>query len=235
MKPGVTIPVKNVSEQQVKDIHQMTSLVDATISISPFIKETVEKFFPNKKNYFIHEPVNLNIFNLEKQGSSTPPNFIFCSTVNKCFHLLEIKSVLEFWQNKLNNELYIISDADPQLDLDYSFIPLISDKACSQNLLKGDIFLAPRKINSYDLGHSISKISQPMAKGIPVIASPLSSYKESPALIAENVDEWNKAVGYLLNNKNWLTQSKIQRDWVGKNCSIEVCGNKLIDVLKELI
>lgn len=226
-------PQTNVYPSHIENIHKMTGIVDATINVSPFIKETADKYFPGK-NYFIHEPVNTDIFTYQKNERNNPPSFIFCSTVGKCSALLLIKNVLDYWMNKLQSTLYIISDGDPKLNLIYTFIPWISDENCAQELQFGDIFITPRKINSYDYGHSISKIGQAMSVGVPAIASPLSSYKTSPASLCGTTQDWNDEIERHLDFRYWREQSEKQSQWVRENCSIEVCGHKLLSILESM-
>jgi glycosyltransferase involved in cell wall biosynthesis len=224
-------PAANVLPSHTENIHKMTEIVDATINVSPFIKETADKYFPSK-NYFIHEPIDINKFRYQKIKRNEPPRFVFCSTVNKCNALLLIKDVLKRWLEKLQTKLYIISDNDPMLNLTYEFIPWINDENCASRLSLGDIFLAPRKINSYDFGHSITKIGQAMSVGIPAIASPLSSYQTSPATLCKTIEDWNIAIEKHLDIKYWNQQSKKQSQWVKANCSIEVCGQKLLSIME---
>lgn len=226
-------PKTNVLPSHKENIHRMTEIVDATINVSPFIKETVDKYFPGK-NYFIHEPVDTDIFKYQKKERNEPPTFVFCSTVGKCNALLLIKDIVDYWLNKLQSKLYIISDNDPKLNLKYHFIKWISDENCAQQLTHGDIYLAPRKINSYDYGHSISKIGQAMSVGIPVLASPLSSYKTSPAILCDGIEDWHNAFEKYIDLNYWRDQSQRQSQWVQENCSIEVCGNKLLSIMESI-
>ena len=66
---------------------------------------------------------------------------------------------------------------------------------------EGDIFIAPRNLNdSYNLGHSFTKIGYPMSVGIPIVASKIPSYEKSPALLCENKEEWKNRLEELLSN-----------------------------------
>ncbi len=72
----------------------------------------------------------------------------------------------------------IISDNKPKLDFDFSYIRW-KYESFPKDILKGSIGVFPRTAdNEYDLGHSFFKIGGFLAQHVPVICTPLPSYKQ---------------------------------------------------------
>ena len=106
-----------------------------------------------------------------------------------------------------------------------------------QELAKADIVITPQK-HWLRPAKSNNRVTQAMALGLPVVASPLQSYKEAishgeTGLISETSEDWEKNLT--------LLQDKALREKIGKaakeavtNYSMEAIGKKWIEVFKEL-
>lgn len=93
-----------------------------------------------------------------------------------------------------------ISDIRPQLEFNFEFIKW-KYESFPHDIVKGDVAIFPRLLdNEYDLGHSFFKIGVFLAQHIPVICTPLPSYKrilnESNSISIETPDigSWEKAL-----------------------------------------
>lgn len=72
----------------------------------------------------------------------------------------------------------IISDKRPELDFKYRFLKWRYN-SFPKNILRGDIGIFPRKIsNEYDMGHSFFKVGVFLVQHVPVVCTPLPSYKQ---------------------------------------------------------
>ena len=99
-----------------------------------------------------------------------------------------------------NWPIIIISDKKPRLEFDFTFIKW-RYKSFPRNILKGDIGIFPRFVdNEYDMGHSFFKIGVFLAQGLPVLCSPVVSYKqlinESNGMVVSELDalRWERDI-----------------------------------------
>jgi hypothetical protein len=99
-----------------------------------------------------------------------------------------------------NWPIIIISDKRPRLDFGFTFIKW-RYKSFPRNILKGDIGIFPRLVdNEYDMGHSFFKIGVFLAQGVPVLCSPVVSYKqvinESNGMVVNELDalRWERDI-----------------------------------------
>ncbi len=82
------------------------------------------------------------------------------------------------------------------------YVPYVERSVVSQILL-GDIFIAPRNMQeSYNQGHSFTKIGVAMALGLPVCASPVPSYLHSPAHVCRTLEEWGACLEHLMSDEH---------------------------------
>ncbi len=79
-----------------------------------------------------------------------------------------------------------------------------------QDIIKADIGIAPRMTdNPYDKAHSFFKIGVFLAQGVPVIASPVPSYKQflsdgTAGSICDTLDSWAKTLELVDKDRNLL-------------------------------
>ena len=178
--PGM---LKPVTKKHINNCVRMTNLCDAVFCASINIKDSAAKF--NKKSYYLPDSVDEKHFKSKKNENDflrKRIRAVWAGTTEKSKELLEYMGILQ----ELNIPLRIISETRPR-DFGYPFF-FSSNKAYyskwkyetfPQTMLKGDFVFAPRNISeSYNRGHSFFKIGIFLSVGIPVIASPIPSYKE---------------------------------------------------------
>ena len=196
--------------------------------------------FPEKRVDVIEESIN-DIFFKKKKTSfrSGLVNLIWCGYASKASELLLIEDVLKELYKKWPFNLILVCEKNPHLAI--GEIPVYFEKynhySIPEQLLKGDIFIAPRDLNdSYNLAHSFTKIGIAMAIGLPVIASPVPSYVGSPAILCSNKEEWMKGLVRLFTNPVLLRKlSEKGRTYVKKNYSISVIKRKYIEFFKKQV
>ncbi len=231
-KKGETAQVK---EYQVEDIHRFLDVTDKVLVSSPYLKETAEKYHSDVQ--YIPEHIGTIGDHLPKT-LSTPIKLIYCGYAVKADSVLFIKDVIENLSTNYDLELIFICDRNPLLKMPVrtSFIKYKQDKLINM-LRQGSIKIAPRVLdNSYDLGHSFTKIGYPMSVGLPVIASPVPSYLGTPALIANNNDEWYNHILSLINNPNEYNElSQKGISFVKNNFSLDKIGKMYMNFFNELL
>lgn len=218
-----------VTEEQIKALHNFLKLTDKIIVSSPNLKDIAGKYHSDVR--YIPEQIS-TIGSYSPMEISEPVKLIYCGYAVKADCILLIEDVLERLAEDYHMECIFICDKDPGLKLPVksSFIKY-EQKNLSRLLRQGNIKIAPRKLdNSYDLGHSFTKIGYPMSVGLPVVASPLPSYKGSPALLAESKEEWIGHISSLINNPDEYKNLSIKGiSYVRDNFSLEKVGKMYLD------
>ncbi len=187
-----------VTDQQKRDIKEMLDLADLVITPSSYLRELYARY--NEKTFLIEEIIEDRFFKLKKEHMDKKDvALLFCGYAVKCDELYLIKDVLKYLYERYKVRLLLISDKDPRLDLiPYKFFKY-NHKMLPELLLQGDIKISPRDLSrKYNLGHTFTRIGYPMALGLPVVASPLSSYRNSPALLCNTAQEWKAALERLV-------------------------------------
>jgi glycosyltransferase involved in cell wall biosynthesis len=71
-----------------------------------------------------------------------------------------------------------------------------------------------------------------MSIGLPVVASPVPSYQSSPAILCKNENEWEVALGKLIDHveERRMYKEKGLR-FIEENLSMEVIGNKYMEII----
>jgi glycosyltransferase involved in cell wall biosynthesis len=229
-----------ITKEQNKDIIIFTKFVDRAITPTVFLQETIKKLFPEKPVEVIEESIDKIYFKKKKISfNSSPVNLIWSGYAAKASELRLIEKVLKELYKKWQFNLILICEKNPHLTI--GEIPVYFEKynhyCIPDQLLKGDIFIAPRDLNdSYNLGHSFTKIGVAMAVGLPVIASPVPSYRNSPAILCENKEEWKENLEKMLNDISFLRcLSNEGRRFVKEIYSVQVIKSKYTKMFKELV
>jgi glycosyltransferase involved in cell wall biosynthesis len=137
----------------------------------------------------------------------------------------------------INNKgcsLIIVSEKNPMLqDIPYNYVKYVQSEISS--IIKvGDIFIAPRPLNGIEnRSNSIARIALPMSIGLPVVASPVPSYKTSPAILCSDENEWEEALCSLIDDvkKRNLYKEKGLK-FVDENLSLNVIGNRYMEIIE---
>ncbi len=229
---------KIILNEQRKDFIRFIKICDAVIVSSIYLKN----FLSNKINipfFLIEENINRKYFKKRKVLKTTPDTLIWSGFSVKAKEILTIKDVLENLSKKYNLKLIIIAEKNPKLKINNLKIEYLkyNEKKITSQLLKGDIFIAPRNLNEkYNLGHSFTKIGVAMAMGIPVVASPIPSYLKSPAIISFNNKEWeNNLKNLLRKNIDIKNLSEKGIEYCKVNYDIEYIKNKYLRLFNNLI
>jgi hypothetical protein len=187
-----------VSDEQQNDIKKMLALTDCVITSSNKLKEIYSRH--HKEVFCIEENVQNDFFDEHKQHRKNDEiKLVYCGYSAKAQELYLIEDVLKNLREKYKIKLLFISDQDPKIDIiPYEFIKY-DQKKLPKQLLQGDIKLAPRDLNnSYNIGHSFTKVAYPMAVGLPAVASPQPSYINREVLICNDSKEWHDTLERLI-------------------------------------
>jgi len=221
---------KFITKTQYQDIIKFTSLAKWIITPTTFLAEKIRSIFPHKNVYVIEESIDNIYLNKQKGKSNNPPNLIWCGYAPKAKEIMLIKDVLEEVYQKIKFNIILICEKNPNIKI--GKIPIKYRKYIHSrvvdNLLEGDIFIAPRNLEDpYNKAHSFTKIGIPMAAGLPILASPLPSYKKSPAILCSDKEEWKYNLTKLLSNNSLRQELGAKgRDYVIRNYSTSVIKSK---------
>jgi glycosyltransferase involved in cell wall biosynthesis len=229
-KKGETTQVK---EEQIDEMHRFLDVTDKVLVSSHYLKDIAEKYHSNVQ--YMPEHIG-TIGDHSPKILTDPVTLVYCGYAVKADSVLFIRDVLEELSVDHRLELMFVCDSDPSLRLPVktSFVKYRQNDLI--NILRqGSIKIAPRVLdNSYDLGHSFTKIGYPMSVGLPVIASPVPSYMNSPALIASTKDEWLAHFRLLMEDPaEYKKLSQTGITFVRENYSIQKIGQMYINLFRE--
>lgn len=224
-----------VSDQQTEDVKRMVSLADSVITSTKYLYDVYKKY--NDKVVSIEESIPSHFYGyFREHADGNIIKLIYCGYAIKA---CEIKPIADILRKKYmkNIELLTICDRDPRLDfIEYEYVYYDYAKL-PEILLRGDICIAPRDLTvEYNLGHAFTKIGYPMSVGLCVLASPVLSYRGSPAVVCNNPDEWGNNLSDLITNvekRRYL--AKLGRAYCMNNYSLEVIGKKYIEYFNKII
>lgn len=199
------IPGTRPTDEEQHDAIWMTRHADWVVADSSYLAGIARKFASHVT--WIPDNVDLDLFRGIKQHSPKNPVVLVWSGISKkASHLLMIQNALAQVENI---ELVLVSAQEPE-DIDAvknaapcRFVPFRLD-SYARLLGDCDIIISPKRLcNAYALGHTEYKISQGMAVGLPVVASPQQSYIEAIShnqggIIAETEQEWAEALNRLV-------------------------------------
>ena len=181
-----------ILQSQFDDIMKFSGVCDMLLASTDHIASVVKSNFPHKHITKIEESLHEAYFSKRKKIGKIK-KFIWCGHTPKAKDILLIKDALLDLYKEYSFSIILVTDKNPKIsigDIPVRFIP-IKKKRLTEDLLIGDCFLAPRDLtDSYNLGHAFTKIGIPMALGIPVVASPVPSYVNSPAISCNSIEEW---------------------------------------------
>src|SRR3972149_2042426 len=225
---------------QHNQIIQFTQIVDGIIASTEYIKNYAKKLFPEKKIICIPENITDNFFSVRKKTKEKNDHLklMYVGYAVKAIEVLDIEKVLRELHKNYNLSLLLICDKNPEILVDGIKVGFIKYKQrkIHKQMLGGDIFIAPRDLsNSYNSGHSFTKIGYPMSIGIPVIASKVSSYAGSPAILCESPTDWYDNLSLLL--KDTQRREAIAKDGITyckENFSESVITKKYLSFFNEI-
>lgn len=232
---------KKFDNEYFENITQFARFSDYIAVTSPYLKIATEKIFGNKA-IFLPENISDTFFEQRKHYSiqKNTIHFVYAGYSSKADQLYLIKSQLEQLAQKYTVHYLLICEQDPHLAMQgvhFKYVPF-RNRNIHKKLLLGDIFLAPRNTtDSYNLAHSFTKIGLPMSTGIPIIASPLPSYENSPAILIDSFDdEWIKQIENLILNKDVYTKrSSDGIEYCKNHFSSSIVYQKYIDFFTQAL
>lgn len=229
----------DISFKLFEDICKFTNISDGVITASNYLKDFVKEIFPHKEIVTIEENINKKYFKKCKKIFNKEVKFIWSGYSPKIKDLLFIKNILSSLAENYNIELIVISNSWEEISINGVKIKFVryNEKKIVKQLLEGDIFLAPRDLlRDYNLGHTFTKIGVAMALGIPVIASAVPSYLESPAVICKKDSDWyNCFLSILNNNFDLRGKSKDGIKYCLDNYGIDKIRNDYLNFFKKII
>ncbi|MCI5130094.1 MAG: glycosyltransferase family 1 protein [Candidatus Electrothrix sp. EH2] len=206
------------SDQQIANAKQMASLADGIIAASEHIAEKCREYASVR---WIPDNIKTSILP-QKQAGSLSPNgkirFLWSGMPQKLADLLLIEKLLLEYSAQF--ELLLITRHIHLLErcfapyserlkkmfdqLNPVIIPFESIEQLLALYAEGGVFLSPRFLdNSYNLGHSEWKVTLPMSVGVPVLCSPVRSYKtlarraEGGVRVCSTQEEWAESFTHL--------------------------------------
>jgi glycosyltransferase involved in cell wall biosynthesis len=222
--------IENVflSKAHTDDVKRMLDLSDCVITSSEMLKEIYSKYHSNV--VCIEENVSPEFFKENKKHSYiNEVKLLYCGYSIKAKEILIIKDVLNELIRKFEIKILFVTEKDPLIKEFPSKYIKYNQKKITKILLDGDIKIAPRLINEYNIGHSFTKVAYPMSLGIPAVASAIPSYLNREVLICTSDDEWYNTLKSLIEShemRNYYGQKA--REFVKNNFSIDVIGKKYL-------
>lgn len=218
-----------------KFIEEIVKLSDCAITNLGMEKE-FQKYIENV--YGIAEAVDKKLLTYRKERyHSAKCDLVYCGYSNKAKDLLFKKDILNNFQETYNSTLWVISECNPQLKgLQYRYVKY-DNRKIEKLLAIGDIFVAPRLISAGgNFINSINKIAYPMAIGLPAVASPVNSYKGSPAILCNTDAEWKAALQKLHDDVEYrYSVGDLSAQYVKNTLSIDKIGQRYMEIYKKYI
>jgi hypothetical protein len=188
-----------VTAEQRRDVREMLSLADAVICPGDYL---VERYRERTSSvYRIDEIIDRRFFGTPRAlPPDRLPRFVFSGFASKTGDLEKIADILTSFRENRGIETLLVCERDPGIQsFAYRWVRFRFADFPKQ-LLQGDIAVAPRDLErKYNLGHTFTRIGCPMALGLPVAASPVPSYRGSPALLCESSAQWDHSISRLLD------------------------------------
>lgn len=228
-----------VNETQRKDVFSFTEVADGLITTTQYLKDIIAQHFPTKNVIVILENISESFFkNKKRHGEKKVINLLYAGYSVKASEILLVKDILEGLGKKYKLRMLFVCDKDPQITLENvssEFIKYQQNKIHLQ-LMEGDIKLSPRDLEDpYNRGHSFTKIGYPMAAGIPVVASPIDSYKNSPAILCTTKEEWESELEKLIVDHEYREELSIKGVAYCKRYLMKTLGKKYETFLSQIV
>jgi len=227
---------KYVSAKQKANVLRMLDLSDNVIVSSGKLNEIYSKHHNNVVT--IEESIESRFFETNKFHDNDKTIFlVYCGYAIKAKDVLLIREVLINLHERFSVKMLFICEEDPRICvIPYEFLTY-DYKNLPSLLIKGDIKIAPRDLSdSYNWGHSFSKVAYPMSVGIPAVASPVPSYINREVTICNSKVDWYNNLERLilspdLRKEEGLAGKKV----VKEGFSIDVIGKKYLELFRGLL
>ena len=218
------------------NIIELLSLMDVVNVCSDVQVQTYSKYHDNVR--FVGDSVHEKMFLNKKEHSEKEViTLIYCGYGKKVSDTLVIAEVIKRLQKEFGCRMIFLSNEKPEIkEFEWDYMKY-NQNIIGEQLCKGDIMIAPRPMTGIEkLPHSNTKIAYPMSLGLPVVASPISSYLDSPAIICRNNEEWYENIKNLILNVDLRKEvGEKSRLYIKENYSRNVIGEKYLAEIKERI
>lgn len=221
----LTDPTRNDSER-INTI-RILQCSDIVVVCTEEQKQQFEQF--HKKVVLIYESIPEEYFSTMKEHTEKEcPTLIYCGYAHKAKDTLAIKNVLKKLIEEEKCKILYLCDKDPKIDdLQYEYLQY-DQSIIQEQLLQGDIAIAPRKTDGIELlSHSFTKVALTGAIGLPTVASPVPSYLGSPVVICQDEEQWYIELSKLIESYELREKKgKELRDFIVHNYSLRVIGEQ---------
>ncbi|WNZ29540.1 MAG: glycosyltransferase [Candidatus Bathyarchaeota archaeon] len=207
----------------------------------------------NDNATFIHDPIDTTLFtpNFKKRGNKITIGWEGTPS-NHYQNLALIKEPLTKLAKKFDIRFKIVSylgdlkvknmfnELEGLTEIDYGSKHWVPMNKFPELLSDFDIMVAPLHKTAWYEGKSALRAGLGMAMGIPVVASPVGEQKHLikhgiNGFLAKNKEEWYQQLKFLIERSDSRREiGRKGRETAEKELSLQVCGEKLYNILKAL-
>lgn len=222
-----------IDNQERNNVLKLTSLMNI---VNPCGQVQYDKFSRYHTNMnIIGDNVDDAFFNTQKKHEKKDQvTLIYCGYGKKCRDTLVIAEVIRKLQEKYGCKMMFLTNTEPDItEFDNEYLKY-DQRHITELFCQGDIMIAPRSMEGIgQLSHSNTKIAYPMSLGIPVVASPVPSYLDSPAVICRTEDEWYQALEKLIVDENYRAElGVVGREFMWEHYSMNHIGQNYVDMIQ---
>lgn len=216
------------------NVLKLTALMDV---VNPCGQVQYDKFLKYHKNMnIIGDNVNDVFFDTQKKHEKKDKvTLIYCGYGKKCRDTLIIAGVIKQLQEKYGCRMLFLTNEKPDITEFTNEYLKYDQRFITELFCEGDIMIAPRSMDGIEqLSHSNTKIAYPMSLGLPVVASPVPSYLDSPAVICGTPEEWYRALEKLITDENYRSELGVEgRRFMWGNYSMNHIGQIYEDMIQD--
>lgn len=200
--------------------------------------EVQQRMFGEFHNHvlMIQESVHGDFFRKGKVHESKKKiTLVYCGYSSKASDTLSISKVIQRLQMEFGVEMLYICEKDPEIkEFPYRYL-YYDQRKIPELLMEGDIMIAPRPMEGIEnRAHSFTKAAYPLAVGLPTVASPMPSYRNTPVILCSTETEWYRELSELIRNTEKRKRlGDVGRAYVREHYSIETIGKRYLDILEE--
>lgn len=226
---------EKVDNQEKRNILATMGIADIVGVSSDVQQETFSKF--HNHVLMIPESVHDDFFRVQKKHEQKEKlTLVYCGYSHKAKDTLCILDVLKRLQKEKNCDILYLCEKDPELtELSYRYLKY-DQKRIAEQFMEGDIMIAPRPMSETGMNaHSFTKAAYPLAAGLPTVASPMPSYKDSPVILCDTEEEWYAVLTELMEDVSKRQQLGNEgREFVREHYSVEAIGSRYYAIWQEL-
>lgn len=160
---------------------------------------------------------------------------VYCGYSGKASDTLCIAKVIQRLQQEFGVEMLYICEKDPEIREFPNRYLFYDQRKIPELLMEGDIMIAPRPMEGIEnRAHSFTKAAYPLAVGLPTVASPMPSYRDTPVILCTTEIEWYRELSELIRNTDKRKRlGAAGRTFVKEHYSMDTIGKRYLDILRE--